>query len=178
MNPTDTTLWVLPLVAILGVVILVRAVIVAVLKTDCPRVVARPLMTQAELRFLHVLTEALPGYFIACQVSMGALLRPDARLQGRDWWATYGRFSQKIVDFVVIDRGTGSVVVVIELDDRSHNTAKDEARDAMLFHAGYNVVRFGNRPWPTAARVRERLADLIPLGVPELHAHAPGRVLS
>ena len=136
MNPANPAAWLLPLAGIVAVVILVRTVIRAIIRGDCPRVVARPLMTQAELRFLHVLTDALPGYFIACQVSMGALLRPEVRLQGREWWATYGRISQKIIDFVVIDRGTGGVVVVIELDDRSHNTAKDEARDVMLFHAG------------------------------------------
>ena len=160
MSPANTTSWLLPLVGIVAFVIFVRAIVGAVRKGGVSRVVARPLLTQAELRFYHVLADALPGYFIAAQVSMGALLRPEKGLEGRDWWATYGRFSQKIVDFVVIDRGTGGVVALIELDDRSHNTAQDAARDAMLHRAGYIVVRFANRPWPTVAIVRERFAEL------------------
>ncbi len=160
MNPADTAAWLLPLVGIIAALAFARAVIGAICKSRAPHVVARPLLTGAELKFFHILADVLPGYFIACQVSMGALLRPHSDLKGREWWATYGRFSQKIIDFVVIDRGTGSVVVLVELDDRSHSVKKDAARDAMLEYAGYQVVRFGNRPWPTADRVRERFADL------------------
>ena len=126
-----------------------------------PRVVARPLLTAAELRFSHVLAEALPGYWINGQVAMGALLRPEQGLDKRAWWSTYGRFSQMIVDFVVVDPAGGHVVAIVELDDRSHSVARDAARDAMLQRAGYTVLRVSNRPWPTVARVRERFADLV-----------------
>ena len=126
-----------------------------------PAVVARPLLTEAELRFLHVLADALPDLSISCQVAMGALLRPEKGLDKRTWWSTYGRFSQMIVDFVAVDPVDGSVVALVELDDRSHSVAKDDARDARLHRAGYTVIRFGNRPWPTVTRVRERFDGLV-----------------
>ena len=148
----------LPLLGLVVGVLLLRALFSAIGKPGVARVVARPLLTQAELRFLQVLIEALPGRVISCQVSMGALLRPEEGLDRKQWWSTYGRFSQKIVDFVVIDPDGGGVAAVVELDDRSHDAGKDAARDAMLLRAGYRVVRFGNRPWPTIETVREQLS--------------------
>lgn len=173
MTSDPAVSWLLPLAGSLAVLVFVRAAVGALRRRGVPRVVARPLLTGVELRFLHVLTEAMPGHFIASQVSMGALLRPEAGIKGRDWWAIYGRFSQKIVDYALIDRGTGGVIALIELDDRSHVVARDAARDAMLQRAGYTVVRFGNRPWPTVESIRQRLVEL---GILFDHSCRPNRI--
>jgi very-short-patch-repair endonuclease len=45
-------------------------------------------------------------------------------------------FSQKIVDFVAQRRSDGSIVAIIELDDRTHGSEKDAPRDEMLKSAG------------------------------------------
>ncbi|WP_454290149.1 DUF2726 domain-containing protein [Sphingobium scionense] len=46
--------------------------------------------------------------------------------------ADWNRFQRKIVDFVVEDPTTGSLVALIEIDDRSHEPGKDRERDAMI----------------------------------------------
>jgi len=115
------------------------------------------LMTAAEVRFWHRLEAAVPDHRISCQVSMGALLKPVRGLSRQDWWRNYGRFSQKIVDFVVVDRG-GEVVAVVELDDASHSRSNDANRDALLDRGGYRVLRFDVRRFPTVTDIRSRFA--------------------
>ena len=105
------------------------------------RIERKRLMTAAEVRFWHVLIRAFPDHGVFAQVSASARLRPAAGLSRSDWWSTYGRFSQMIVDFVVVDARSGVVLAIVELDDRSHSAARDAARDAMFARGGYNVVR-------------------------------------
>jgi len=68
-----------------------------------------------------------------------------------------GAFSQKVVDFVAQDRGSGTVLAVIELDDRTHNATRDNKRDEMLRQAGYKVVRWESTRKPEAAAIRDAL---------------------
>ena len=130
------------------------------------RIERKRFMTSAEVRFWAVLQAALPEAQIFGQVSMGALLKPVAGLSRNDWWSTYGRFSQKIVDFVVVDPRSGEVLAVVELDDHSHNGRNDAARDALLARGGYPVVRFGSREARDAPSVRARFAGLLDLDRP------------
>ncbi|WP_457350897.1 DUF2726 domain-containing protein [Sphingomonas sp. UYP23] len=51
------------------------------------------------------------------------------------------KFSSKIVDFVIEDRASGAILALVELDDRSHDAARDRQRDAMTASAGYRTVR-------------------------------------
>lgn len=122
-----------------------------------PKVAHKPLLTRAEHRFLRILTEALPGYMICPQVAMGALLKVADDVDKRQVLATRNKFSQKIVDFAIVDPADGSVVALVELDDSSHDTARDRRRDAMLYRAGYRVERFSNRPFPDVPFVRDRM---------------------
>ncbi|MGI4880945.1 MAG: DUF2726 domain-containing protein [Janthinobacterium lividum] len=119
------------------------------------RIERKRLMTPAEVRFWHVLETALPDERILAQVAMGALLKPVAGLSRKEWWSTFGRFSQKVVDFVVVDVA-GDVIAIVELDDHSHVTAKDQARDALLACGGHPVVRFvpGDARNPVVVRAR------------------------
>ena len=115
------------------------------------------LMTSSEVRFWHRLEQALPDHRIFGQVAMGALLKPSRGLSRRDWWRNYGRYSQKIVDFVVVDRA-GDVVAVVELDDASHGRAKDANRDTLLGYGGYPVLRFDVRHFPSVTDIYSRFA--------------------
>jgi very-short-patch-repair endonuclease len=47
--------------------------------------------------------------------------------------------------------------------DRTHDSAKDEKRDAMLREAGYAIVRWHSKSKPNSTAIREKL--LLPLGV-------------
>lgn len=71
-------------------------------------------------------------------------------------------YSQKIVDYVLEDRATGTVIALIELDDRSHNSSKDGRRDALTQAAGYRTVRLpAGRVYPAkiAAQLQTALSD-------------------
>ena len=116
-------------------------------------IVRKPLLTGAETKCLGLLERALPECRIFVQVAMGALLKPRSGLRGGDALSVRGRFAQKIVDFVVVHKMSGDVLAIVELDDASHDAAKDARRDAMLEAGGYRVVRFTARPWPTAASI-------------------------
>ena len=116
-------------------------------------------MTPNELEFLGRLEAAVPELRFHCQVAMGTLLDPEVakRQDARAHMSARGMFSQKIVDFVAQHRSTGEVVAVIELDDRTHNSAKDESRDAMLRQGNYKVVRWHSKAKPEGRVIREAL---------------------
>ena len=121
---------------------------------------AKILLTSNELDFLGRLETAAPELRFHAQVSMGALLDPAvSRKDAKAFFRLRGMFSQKIVDFVAQNRKDGSVVAIIELDDRTHNDEKDSKRDAMLASAGYRIVRWHSKAKPEILVIR---AELIP----------------
>ena len=137
----------------------------------------KALLTANELEFLGRLEAAVPELRFCPQVSMGALLDPAvSRSDGKAYYRLRGMFSQKIVDFVAQRRSDGSVVAVIELDDRTHDAAKDIKRDSMLATAGYRVVRWNSKAKPAAAVIRAELAPTpSPLARPSANPESPGR---
>lgn len=127
---------------------------------DAAKFKAKVLLTANELDFLHRLESAAPELRFHAQVSMGALLDPAvSRKDAKAFFRLRGMFSQKIVDFVAQSRKDGSVVAVIELDDRTHEGEKDSKRDAMLASAGYRIVRWHSKTKPEISAIR---AELIP----------------
>ena len=121
------------------------------------RIERKRLLTPTEVRFWHVLVAAVPDNAVFSQVAMGAMLKPVSGLSHSDWWSNYGRYSQKIVDFVVVDLETAEVAAVVELDDRSHNAENDAARDALMACGGYDVVRISVNDRFDARSLRARL---------------------
>lgn len=113
-----------------------------------PAPVAKPLMTQRERAILVQIERILPAYRIHAQVAMGALLMAPSGPGRRHAHSDRNAFAQKIIDFVVEDPATGLIVALIEVDDRSHASGKDRARDAMTGAAGYRTLRIpaGTRP--------------------------------
>lgn len=119
----------------------------------------KTLLTANELEFLSRLELAVPEWRFHAQVAMGAILDPAvARQDSKAYFRARGMFSQKIVDFVAQNRADGSIMAVIELDDKTHNADKDLKRDAMLTGAGYRVVRYQSKTKPDGASIR---ADLV-----------------
>lgn len=92
-----------------------------------------------------------PAHIVLAQVSFGALLTAKAG-------ASQNSFSQKIADFVLLDKSF-KVIAIIELDDSSHRgrESKDGGRDAMLALAGYKILRYKGVPQP-----EKLLRDLAP----------------
>jgi hypothetical protein len=118
----------------------------------------KALLTANELEFLARLEAAMPELRFFAQVSMGALIDPAVpRTDAKAYYRLRGMFSQKIVDFVAQSREDGSIIAVIELDDRTHDSEKDAKRDAMLSSAGYRIIRWQSKMKPDAVRIRTEL---------------------
>jgi len=117
---------------------------------------SKRLLTQNEQEFFALLVGALPEHYVFPQVSFGALLQPDTSSRNNQFHRTRGTFSQKIADYVICTKEL-RVLAIVELDDRSHNSARDGKRDAMLKQAGYTVIRWHSRNKPTGEEIRERL---------------------
>jgi very-short-patch-repair endonuclease len=122
------------------------------------------ILSPAEAEFLPILEAAIPECRILAQVAMSALVTTRAGVDRTRAFRARGRFDRKRVDFLACTR-EGQALVVIELDDSSHDSgearARDVRRDAMLLAAGYPTVRISNRPWPTAAQVRAAVLPAI-----------------
>jgi hypothetical protein len=124
---------------------------------------AKPLLTANEMEFLTRLEAAAPELRFLPQVAMGALMDPAVpRSDRKAYYRLRGMFSQKIVDFVAQKRADGSIVAVIELDDRTHDTDKDARRDDMLKSAGYRIVRWNSKTKPDAVAIRATLLQPLP----------------
>ena len=126
-----------------------------------PKPVSKPFLTKREAAMLIALERALPHCRIHAQVAMGALLKAPANPLRKARHSDRNAFSQKIVDFVAQDRATGAILALIEVDDYSHNGARDLARDAMTSHAGYRTVRIGRSVQPRFEEVHQAVSSLL-----------------
>ncbi len=106
----------------------------------------KPLLTPWERSALQMLAaQILPGHYICPQVRLADMLSIHARnragyLQARN------RVVAKSVDFVIVELVSGSSVLVVELDDKSHAREDRQEREvlvnAVLREAGIAVARF------------------------------------
>jgi hypothetical protein len=112
----------------------------------------RKFMTDNEEEFFGRLVVALPDHYIFPQVAMSALL-DTASSDKRTAHGDRLRIAQQRVDYVVCTRRC-EVVAVVELDDKTHSSAKDELRDARLEQAGIRTVRFQARHKPKVEAIR------------------------
>lgn len=123
---------------------------------------AQSILSPNEKEFFHRLTRALPTYPIFPQVAMSALIGIDSRLSQRQQFAIRRRFGWKYCDFVVCLPYTLDVLLIIELDDRTHTASADRKRDAMMSAAGYQTQRFNSKNKPSVAELAEHFAKLLP----------------
>lgn len=116
------------------------------------------IMSAAERAFFEKLYAAVRDqYWVFTKVSLWEI----ARHREKGGW---NKIAQKHADFVLCDpRQKGKVVLVVELDDRSHNSASAQKRDAqkeaVLASAGVPLLRIKGVGNPDAA-VREVVKKL------------------
>ena len=111
----------------------------------------RAVMTPNEMEFYGRIARALPGMHVCPQVAMHALIEPtspDAKLRLID----FRRISQKIVDYAIFD-AQWALVLVIELDDRTHVASRDAIRDGYMSAAGICTLRYQSRSKPGEAQI-------------------------
>lgn len=88
------------------------------------------ILTDGELRFYKVLRLALKGeYFILAQVRLANIVELANRMF---FWKNFNPLGAKTVDFVLMDKQTGKTILVIELDDKSHNLPSRWKRDRFV----------------------------------------------
>jgi hypothetical protein len=114
------------------------------------------LLTDNELEFFWRLTRALPEVFIFPQVAMSALIDPTATQGTKAFMSSFGRISQKRVDYALYDTGM-KLLCVVELDDKTHQASKDEARDRLLKSAGIRTIRWNSKNKPQASEIQDQV---------------------
>jgi hypothetical protein len=98
------------------------------------RVVVRskPVLTEAEARFLRSLEEAVDGEYLVCpQLPLWTFIEAESSDPGAAA-VQNNRINLKRVDFCLVDRRTGLVQKAIELDDRTHQRRDRRSRDAFV----------------------------------------------
>ena len=126
-------------------------------------VVQRAVLTNAEIAFHRKLAQAVDrigGLSLHAQMAMSAFLQPRPGLERGEHMATFRRFSQKRPDFVLVD-SSWRVRLIVELDDSSHDAAKDADRDRLTAAAGLVTVRFPGSRKITVDEIHNRLQDAL-----------------
>lgn len=123
---------------------------------------AKPILTPNEREFFHRLTRALPNHHVFPQVAFSALIAVDGQLSDRQQFSIRRRFGWKYADFVICRPYTLDVLLLIELDDRTHDAGSDRRRDAITKAASYQTLRFQSKQKPTVAELADLFAKLLP----------------
>ena len=144
----------------------------------------KSLLTGNEKHLFRLLRYAVPELYVCPQVSLGALLEPaanknDDSVSGRaNFWAQWSRVKAKRADFCLLSRESLEVLLIVELDDRSHDGrgAQDAERDGYCAQGGYRTLRIRRieGKLPGAAALRDILREYLPaqaLPVPLKGAH-------
>ena len=116
---------------------------------------AKPLMTTTERQIIGLLEDAVPHARVHAKVAMGAIVKTRAGLSQRERMSIRGRFSQKIVDFVLEDKASGRILALVEHGNRNAEASERAKRDAITGAAGYTTIRLHDTRRPTAAGVRD-----------------------
>lgn len=96
----------------------------------------KSLFSPAERSFLGALDLALNNeYRVMAKVRIADLITPEKGLNKGNWQTAFNKIAMKHIDFVICDKETLEVIGCIELDDKSHNTAKVKTRDKFVNHA-------------------------------------------
>lgn len=123
----------------------------------------RQFLTPNEVEFYHRLTAATEGKVIVmAQVSMAALIDNQLNKNTNQYWEIRQKYSGKICDFVLCDPKTLVPLVVVELDDVTHDFDKDKHRDNFLAQAGLRTLRFWSRKKPSIATLKDLIAPYVP----------------
>ena len=136
-----------------GGLLLALMLVLVLVRSRKPRYRRQLVMTANEREFYGRLVAACPDCQIWPQVSILALVRPDAKTGTRAFWLAFRAISNTRVDWVIALNM--EVLAIVELDDRSHDPRKDARRDQVLTSCGYRVIRFASHRRPTPQQIRE-----------------------
>ena len=99
------------------------------------------LFTPAERSFLGVLNQAIEdNAFVFGKVRVADVLEPAKGTLRKKWQSAFNKINSKHFDFVLCDKNDLSVLCVIELNNKSHNSKKRKDRDKFLTAACESAV--------------------------------------
>ncbi len=103
------------------------------LSIDFPYKKIDTLFSPAERSFLGVLNQAIGEQVqIFGKVRVADVITPKKGMNRSQWQIAFNKISGKHFDFLLCDKNNLSVLCVIELNDKSHNSKKRQDRDAFL----------------------------------------------
>jgi Protein of unknown function (DUF2726) len=131
-----------------------------------PFYVRRPL-SQPEQVLYHRLIRALPNHIVLAQVQVSRILGVKKGVNFNEWNNRIDRLSY---DFVVCGKDS-SVLAMIELDDRSHQSrsraAVDERKNKATADAGLRIIRWHVGSLPDEETIHRELAVLPAREIPK-----------
>lgn len=94
----------------------------------------RYIITKNELNFYNVLMEIAKelDYIVFTQVSLYNILETKKNLDFKTKTTYFNKISSKSIDFVLVDKKDCRILLCIELDDSTHNSAKRINRDIFI----------------------------------------------
>jgi hypothetical protein len=152
-----------PILVILGAAVLVYALRNRPAAAGALPLIARPIMTDHELHFIEKLGEAvssLGDLNVLPQVSMGAFLAVKPGTDKGTRASILNKVLKKRSDFILVDEAS-RVRLIVELDDATHNAARDAERDQLAAAAGIQTIRLRNGRKLTVQQIREALAPVL-----------------
>ena len=119
---------------------------------------ARKLLSAPEQVLYHRLVKALPDYIVLAQVQVSRVLGVK---KGNNFHQWNNRINRLSYDFVVCTKDC-TAVVAIELDDKSHRSARraetDAKKERATKAAGIPLIRWEVNALPDAEAVRAAVA--------------------
>ena len=122
------------------------------------------LFTPAERSFLSVLDQAISDqYRVFGKVRVADILTPAKGMNRKNWQIAFNKISSKHFDYILCSQSTLDVVAVIELDDKSHLSARSKKRDMLLENAcdsaGLLLIRFKAKSGYQVQSIRAQIEE-------------------
>lgn len=154
-HPSFTPLLKLILLAV-AVLILVAAIKLALSRLGGSKFKLKtPLIGVKAQELYRLLVSSLPDHVILAEVAFSRLVKAEGG-GSREDFRKFATARQKVADFVICDKSF-SVVAVVELDDSTHNSAKDAKRDEIIREAGSKTVRWRVSKLPRPDEIRRQV---------------------
>jgi hypothetical protein len=117
-----------------------------------------PLLSAPEQDLYRRLVASLPDHVVLAQVAFSQMIEVRGG-NAKENFRKRGTAKQKVADFVICDKSF-EVVAVIELDDSTHDAAKDEKRDEIIREAGSKTIRWYVSRLPRPDEIRRTVLGI------------------
>lgn len=114
----------------------------------------KPLSNIEQITYWKLVEAVNNEKIVLSQVAFSSFIRTEG--DRSEAISKFYKARQKVADFVICNKDF-SISAIVEIDDKTHNKEKDEARDAMTKEAGIRTVRFEAKNLPTMEEIRKEL---------------------